>query len=281
MFNNATNCGYSLSDIAAITGRNNSGFGDGNGWWIILLFLFILMGNGWDDNGMRRIGGGGGSSSGTATREAIYYGFDMNNLENGIRGIQNGICDGFYAMNTGMLNMGSGLQTSIANGFHGVDNAICNLGYQTAQLANGITNNMNQNTNAINTQLTNGFTGVTAGLTALGTQLASCCCETGRQIERGFCDTNYNMATNTRDIVQSTHNDTDRILARLDLMETNRLQDKIATLTSENQALKFSASQCAQNAYLVDQLGAKTPSPCYVVPNPYCNCNTNSCCNNY
>lgn len=56
MFNNATNCGYSLSDIAAITGRNNSGFGDGNGWWIILLFLFILMGNGWDDNGMRRIG---------------------------------------------------------------------------------------------------------------------------------------------------------------------------------------------------------------------------------
>lgn len=170
MFNNATNCGYSLSDIAAITGRNNSGFGDGNGWWIILLFLFILMGNGWDDNGMRRIGGCG-SGSGTATREAISYGFDMNNLENGIRGIQNGICDGFYAMNTGMLNMGS----SIANGFHGVDNAICNLGYQTAQLANGITNNMNQNTNVINTQLTNGFTGVTAGLTALGTQLASCC----------------------------------------------------------------------------------------------------------
>lgn len=33
MFNNATNGGYSLSDIAAITGRNNnnSGFGDGNG----------------------------------------------------------------------------------------------------------------------------------------------------------------------------------------------------------------------------------------------------------
>ena len=24
--------GYSLSDIAAATGRNNNGFGDGNGW---------------------------------------------------------------------------------------------------------------------------------------------------------------------------------------------------------------------------------------------------------
>lgn len=32
MFNH--NSGYSLSDIAAVTGRNgNGGFGDDNGWW--------------------------------------------------------------------------------------------------------------------------------------------------------------------------------------------------------------------------------------------------------
>ena len=39
MFNNS---GYSLSDIAAVSGRsNNDGFfGGDNGWWIILLFLF-------------------------------------------------------------------------------------------------------------------------------------------------------------------------------------------------------------------------------------------------
>lgn len=175
---NGTNSGYSLSDIAAITGRNNcnNGFGDGNGWWIILLFLFILMGNGWDDGngGARRVCGGGGSS-GTATREAVSYGFDMNNLENGIRGIQNGLCDGFYAMNNNMLNMGANLTSTITNGFHGVDNAVCTLGYQTAQLANGVTSDMNQNTNALNSTITNGFTGVTAGLTALGTQMASCC----------------------------------------------------------------------------------------------------------
>lgn len=267
MFNSMTS-GYSLADIAAATGGNNrcndDGFGNSNSWWVILLFLFLMNGWGWD-NGDRRA-----TTGGTTTREEISYGFDMNNLENGVRGIQEGLCDGFYSLNNGMLT-----------GFHGVDNAICTLGYQTAQLANGITADMNQNTNAITAQMNSGFTGVQTGLTALGTQLADCCCSTSRQIERGFCDTNYNMATNTREIVQSTHNDTDRILARLDLMETNRLQDKIATLTSENQALKFSASQCAQNAYLVDQLGTKSPSPCYVVPNPYCNCNNNSCCGNY
>ena len=69
--------GYNLSDIAAVTGRNNGDgmFGD-NGWWIILLFLFAL--GGWGNNGF----GGGGRQG------EIAYSFDMNGLENGVRGIQ-------------------------------------------------------------------------------------------------------------------------------------------------------------------------------------------------
>jgi hypothetical protein len=78
MFGNV-NGGYSLADIAAATTpRNEDGFFGGNSaWWIILLFMFA---GGW--------GGGGffGGDAGTA-RDAISYGFDMNNLENGVRGI--------------------------------------------------------------------------------------------------------------------------------------------------------------------------------------------------
>lgn len=58
-------------------------------------------------------------------------------------------------------------------------------------------------------------------------------------------------------------------------------QDKIATLTAENQSLKFAASQQAQNAFitanqdaqtaeLIRRLGADCPVPAYVVPNPNC-----------
>ena len=39
---NGKGAGYSLSDIAAVTGtnRSNGGFGDGDGaWWILILFL--------------------------------------------------------------------------------------------------------------------------------------------------------------------------------------------------------------------------------------------------
>ena len=178
---------------------------------------------------------GGFGGFGGGGQGALGGGFAFNTLDNGIRGIQQGLCDGFYAVNTGMLN-----------GFHGVDNAICNLGYQT------------QN-----------------GIHELSTQIASCCCETQRAIERGFCDTNYNMATNTRDIIEATNCGVRSILDFL-------TQDKISTLQAENQSLKFAASQANQNNYLAALSDAQTaelirriaptPVPSYAVPAPYPYC---------
>lgn len=114
------------------------------------------------------------------------------------------------------------------------------------------------------------------GFNTIAHQISDCCCQTGRAIERGFADTNYNMATqacdtrqaiatSTRDIIDANNAGVRSILDFL----TN---DKIATLTADNQALKFAASQAAQNAYLVNQL-RPCPIPAYTVPNPYC-CNT-------
>ena len=180
--------GYSLSDIAAVNGNNrNGGFGD-DYWWIILLFLFGFGNNGW----------GNGNGNGATTREEIAYGFDMNGLENGIRGIQQGICDGFYAMNTGML-------TGFSN----------------------IAQDINNSTNAI-----------TAGLTGLGTQMAQCCCDIRYENAKNFADLNYNLATQACD---TRHAITDSTRQIIDFLT----QDKIATLTAENQSLKFAASQAA------------------------------------
>ena len=255
--------GYSLSDIAAASGcnRSNGGmFGDENGWWIILLFL-IWGNNGWGNNGR----------NGTSTREEIAYGFDMNGLENGVRGIQQGLCDGFYAMNSGMMNGFAGVQSSLCQGFSGINQAT------------------SQQTFDLSTQLHN-----------MAAASADCCCQTQRAIERGFADTNYNLATqscdtrraiadSTRDIIDSNNAGVRSILDFL-------TQDKIATLTAENQSLKFAASQAAQNAFitanqeaqtaeLIRRLDTPCPVPAYVVPNPNCcypnnyGFNFNSCCN--
>ena len=233
--------GYALGSDN--NGGGNDGMWGGNGSWIFafLIIALIFGGNGWGN------WGGGGSNGagyqGAVTRSDLCSEFNFNNLSRSVLGIQDGLCNGFYSMNNGMLTGFNTLGSAVSNGFHGVDNSVCQLGYQNAQLINGVNTNMN-----------NGFNGVTAGLTALGTQMSGCCCDTQRQMERGFCETNYNAATNARDIIQSTHNDTDRIIARLDAMENTRQQEKIAALQNENQALKFAASQEAQNNYLVNAL---------------------------
>lgn len=214
--------GYNLSDIAAVTRGENDGFFGGNsGWWIILLFMFC----GWGGNGW-----GGGNSG---VREAITSGFDFNQLENGIRGLEHGLCDGFYEMNNTLLT-----------GFGNTNMAAM------------------QNTNAI-----------TARLSDMAAQSAACCCETQRLLERGLCEVNYNILTQSngintniasaaRDIIENNNNGVRSILDFL-------TQDKIATLQAENQALRLTASQQAQNAFLIDQLGTKAPVPAYVVANPY------------
>lgn len=217
--------GYSLADVAAATRGTEDGFFDGaNGWWIILLFMFCGWGN----------GGWGGNRTGTENvRDAVAYGFDINNLENGVRGLEHGICDGFYDMNTSLLT-----------------------GFGNVTMGNM------QNTNAIMGRLSD-----------IAAQSAACCCETQRLVERGLCEVNYNIltqanATNTniasaaRDIIENNNNGVRSILDFL-------TQDKISTLQAENQALRLTASQQAQNAFLIDQLGTKAPIPAYVVANPY------------
>jgi hypothetical protein len=270
MFNSS--CNYSLSDIAAVTGgngRNGDGMWGDGAWWIILLFLFAFNG-GWG-NGNGGFGGGRGQSE-------IAYSFDMNGLENGVRGIQEGLCDGFYAMNTGMLGGFSDVQSTLCQGFAGVNNAITTTGYGILDAVHADTIANMQNTTAIN-----------QGLTALGTQLAQCCCDNKYALATGFADINYNMATqacdtrraiadSTRDIIDSNNAGVRSILDFL-------TQDKIASLTAENQALKFAASQATQNAFitanqeaqtaeLIRRLGRDCPIPAYVVPNP-------NCCYNY
>ena len=238
---NTTSGGYSLSDIAAVSGANSRGgfgFGD-DGWWIILLFLFGWGGNGW---------GNGGSGT---VKEEIAYGFDMNGLENGVRGIQQGLCDGFYEVNDNLHTTTASLQGSLF----------------------GLNTGLMQGINTLQMGMNTGFNGITSQLSNMAAAEAACCCETQRLIERGLCELNYNIltqanasnvanASNTRDIIENQNANARSILEFL----TN---DKISTLQAENQSLKLAASQQAQNNYLISQLGAKAPIPAYTVPNPY------------
>lgn len=228
--------GYALGADSG-SGKRDDGMLGGDGSWIFAFLIIALIFGG---NGFGGFGGKAGGQGGADTRAAISDGFALNGLENGIRGIQNGLCDGFYAMNTGMLT---------------------------------------------------GFNGIQSQMFAQSAQSQACCCETQRLIERGFADTNYNLATqacDTRNTIQNTtrdilENNNANTRAILDFL-TN---DKIASLQAENQTLKFAASQSNQNAYLSAMSEAQTaelirrlgpsPIPAYTVPAPYPYCVGSSC----
>lgn len=229
-------------------GSNGSMWGGDWSAWIILFLIWGAFGGGWGNGFGGSFGGANGPGfQGYATRSDINEGFALNNLQSGINSIQNGICDSTYT-----------LTNAINNGFHGVDTAVCNLGYQTQ-----------------------------AGFNAIGAQLAQCCCDTQRSIDgvrydmaTQACDTRNTIQNSTRDIIDNANANSRAILDFL-------TQDKIATLTAENQSLKFQASQAAQNAFFTANQEAQTaelirrinpmPVPAYQVPNPYAGCGCNPC----
>ena len=144
-------------------------------------------------------------------------------------------------------------------------------------------NNLNNGVLAIQQGLCDGFYGVQGQLANMAAQQASCCCETQRLIERGFADTNYNLATqacDTRNLIQRTtraliDNQNANFRALMDYQVQREMRDKDAKIAE----LQNAASQAAQNSYLAALSDAQTaelirrinptPVPAYTVPAPY------------
>lgn len=203
----------------------NGGFGGfgGDGWWIILFFIVLF---GW-----------GGNNGGVMDGYVLTS--DFANIERKLDNVNNGLCDGFYAMNTGMLNGFAGVTQAVTNGFYASELSRCN---QQAAL-------MQQ-------------------LNAMQMQAQECCCENRAAIAQvrydmatQACDTRNTVQNATRDIIDNANSNSKAIL---DFLVNSKMQD----LQTENQNLKLAASQAAQNNYLVSQL-RPCPTPAYITCNPW------------
>ena len=241
--------------IGRDTGNNNGNgmFGEGNGWWFLLILLFAFGGWGNGGWGNRNSGGyGGGEGSGNVYSNYVLAS-DFSSLERKIDGVNNGICDGFYAVNTSFGN----LNNTLANNFASVQNTMTQgfAGLNTVNVQQGYENRMA--TQAVGSQLAQCCCDIREGIQAsttqgilntntLQSQLAQCCCDnraaiadtnynlatqanaitrqiadvhnaTDRAVERGFCDTNYNLATQANSLtrqISDVHNATDRSIER-------------------------------------------------------------------
>lgn len=230
--------GMSPADLAAVTGRNNGDgmFGGNGAWWIIILFLFVFCGwgGGWGNNA--------GRGQGTAM-DGYVLTSDFANIERKIDGVNNGLCDGFYAQ----AQMVNGVQMQMANGFGQAELSRSN---QQAALMQQLNN--------------------------MAMQAADCCCKTQTAIQgvnynlaTQACDTRNTIQNGTRDIIENQNCNARAILDALTAQRIEAKDEKIAAQNQQIFGLQLAASQAAQNQYLVQTL-RPGPIPAYTVPNPYC-----------
>lgn len=107
--------GYNMTpaDMRAVT-DGNDGMGMGGGWmWIIVLFLFLFGSGGFG------FGGRG------LTQAEMQMGFDTAEITRKLDGITQGLCDGFYAQNTTMLNGFAGVTAAVKDAQFAAQQCCC------------------------------------------------------------------------------------------------------------------------------------------------------------
>ena len=101
------------ADIAAVTGNNANGFMNGELWnnpFIYLVWLAVLGNGGLFGN---RNGYGDAAVQGALTRSDLFEGFNNQDVNGQLRGITNGLCDGFYAINNSLKDGFYGTQANV------------------------------------------------------------------------------------------------------------------------------------------------------------------------
>ena len=210
---------------------NIDGNGNNNGWGADggwWILIILFAIFGWGGNGFGWGGNNGRDGYPCATQADVRAAVDQQTLISKLDQQTYGLSSTFTSLND-----------NLNSNFRGIDNAICTLGYQNQQ-----------------------------GFNEVAHQISDCCCTTQRAID----GVNYNLATqtnaiqnamcnNTRDIIDNQNANTRSILDFL-------VNDKIASLQTENQNLKLQASQFAQNQYLVNEL-RPCAKPAYITCSPF------------
>ena len=133
------NEGLTASDVLALT-RNNNENEMWNNPFIYLVWLAVLGGGG-------LFGNRNGELQGAITRSDLFEGFNNQDINGQLRGITNGLCDGFYALNSGIKDGFYGTQAAIAENRFAAQNCCCETNrnidavrYEGAQNTCAITN---------------------------------------------------------------------------------------------------------------------------------------------
>lgn len=239
------------------TMRNDNGFG-GNNSWIWILFLFFFFG-GYGGFGMNR------DRMATAAEQQLSTDFIYSNLNSQIRGMNEGLIQGFSGLNTNLLKGFDGIDKSISastaftgDRINGLERGLCNLGYE------------------------------------LKSTIDNCCCTTGKAIQQFGYENQLGILNQTNALNQTMSALGDKIDAQTAVMlkefcDIKSREDarQITELTSQLNDVKTANLMAAQTANITAQLNSIScsippkPIPAYFAPHcwggyPYYPCNPNT-----
>lgn len=239
-----TSSEMSAADIAAVTG--NDGFGNGNGAWWIILFLFAL---GWG-------GYGYGNGGGNGVDAYMQRGFDQTAVMNGI----------------------NGLTSAVANGFANAEVSRCNGQTNILQAMNNNQMGTIQGMNTLAMGLQNCCCENRANIADLKYTVATEACADRSAISEALRDVIANNTANTQAILDKM------CQQEIDALKTQNanLQTQLNMMNLAQSQTAQTAQILADNANqtnALEQYLAPVPRPAYIVANPNgCNCGNNFGC---
>ena len=204
-------------NLLAVMG-GNGGFGGQNGIWGVIYLAIVASIFGWNNNG-GLFGGRGNAANGTP--ELVTSLLNRNE--------------------TAIGQLAQSLNCSTQQ----IQSALCNI-----ENSVGLTG----------TQIINA---IQSGNNSVITQIADCCCQTQNAITKMGYENQLAVCNQTNTLVNTANANalslrdgatanTNAILAKLDAMQNQALQDKIASLTAQNTALQSEISQRNQNATILN-----------------------------
>ena len=199
--------------------NNGNGFGGQNGIWGVIYLAIICSIFGWNNGG--GFFGGRGCNAGQGSPELV----------------------------TSLLNRNETAIGQLAQ----------SLGCSTQQIQTALSN-IENSVGLTGTQIINA---IQSGNNSVITQIADCCCQTQNAITKMGYENQLAVCNQTNTLVNTANANalslrdgatanTNAILAKLDAMQNQALQDKIAALTAQNSTLQAEISQRNQNATILN-----------------------------
>lgn len=225
--------------LVAMQGKNgnNGGFG-GDGSWLWIIFLFFLF---------------------PLFNRGGFGGFGGNDGGNGAAGIPN------------LINNDAGREL-LMSAIQGNGNAInqlastlnCSVG-QIQQSINAVTTQLQQVGSQVGMSTNQIINAINSGNCQIAQSVADCCCRTQNAITTMGYESQLAMCQQTNSLTNVMNQNTlalrdgatannQAILSKLDAMQNQALQDKIAALTASNATLTAEISQRNQNATILNSV---------------------------